>query len=79
VPRDLVGNWLYGVAYRTALQARGRLVRHRARERQVTDMPQKAVAPDIDLDALHQALDGEVDRLPEKYRVPVVLCDLEGR
>jgi cob(I)alamin adenosyltransferase len=42
-------------------------------------MPQKAVAPDIDLDALHQALDGEVDRLPEKYRVPVVLCDLEGR
>jgi RNA polymerase sigma-70 factor (ECF subfamily) len=79
VPRDLVGNWLYGVAYRTALQARGRLVRHRARERQVTEMPQQAVAPDVDVAALHQALDGELGRLPEKYRVPVVLCDLEGR
>ncbi len=79
VPRDLVGNWLYGVAYRTALQARGRRVRHQARERQVTDMPQPAVAPDVDVDALHQALDGELGRLPEKYRVPVVLCDLEGR
>src|SRR5262245_66033981 len=42
VPRDLVGNWLYGVAYRTALQARSRLVRHRARERQVKDMPHKS-------------------------------------
>lgn len=79
VPRDLVGNWLHGVAYRTALQARGRLARHRARERQVNDMPHTAVAPDVDLDALHQALDSELDQLPEKYRVPVVLCDLEGR
>jgi RNA polymerase sigma factor (sigma-70 family) len=79
VPRDLVGNWLYGVAYRTALQARSRLARRRARERQVTDMPHPTVAADIDFEVLHHALDGELDRLPEKYRVPLVLCDLEGR
>ena len=42
-------------------------------------MPHKAVAPDVDLDALHQALDSELNQLPAKYRVPVVLCDLEGR
>src|SRR5476649_2260083 len=35
VPRNLVGNWLHGVAYRTALQARDRLGRRRTRERQV--------------------------------------------
>src|SRR5262245_58317663 len=41
--RDLIGNWLYGVAYRTALQARVRLGRRRSREIQVKDMPQPAV------------------------------------
>jgi RNA polymerase sigma factor (sigma-70 family) len=79
VPRELVGNWLYGVAYRTALQARERLGRHRARERQVNEMPQPTVAADVDLEELHQALDRELNHLPEKFRVPIVLCDLEGR
>ena len=79
VPRDLVGNWLHGVAYRTALQARDRLGRRRARERQVMDMPQPTVAPDFDLHELHQALDEELNKLPEIYRVAIVLCDLEGR
>src|SRR5260221_6593076 len=78
VPRDLVGNWLHGVAYRTALQARGRLLRHRARERQVQEMPQPTVGPDLDLHELHQALDEELHGLPEKFRVAIVLCDLEG-
>jgi RNA polymerase sigma factor (sigma-70 family) len=79
VPRDLVGNWLHGVAYRTALQARNRLGRRRAHERQVKDMPQPTVAPEFDLQELHDALDQELNELPEKYRVPIVLCDLEGR
>jgi RNA polymerase sigma factor (sigma-70 family) len=78
-PRDLVGNWLYGVAYRTALQARGRRLRRQTRERQVTEMPHPCAPEVVDLEALHQALDAELDRLPTKYRVPVVLCDLEGR
>jgi RNA polymerase sigma factor (sigma-70 family) len=76
---DLIGNWLYGVAYRTALQARGRLGRRRAREIQVKDMPQPTVSQDFELHELHQALDLELNKLPDKYRVPIVLCDLEGR
>src|SRR5262249_41660342 len=43
-PRELVGHWLYGVAYRTALEARGILARRRAKERQVSAMPEPAVS-----------------------------------
>src|SRR5262245_25140757 len=45
-PRELVGNWLYGVAYRTALAARASSARHHAKERQLADMPQRTVAPE---------------------------------
>src|SRR5579864_4983839 len=79
VPRELVGNWLYGVAYRTALQARTKLCRRRARELQVMDMPHPTVSSNFDLLDLHQALDQELCKLPDKYRVPIVLCDLESR
>src|SRR5262245_23837893 len=43
VPRDRVANWLYGVAHQTALQARRTVARRRAREKQVTGMPEPAV------------------------------------
>src|SRR5262249_11635454 len=39
VPRELVGNWLYGVAHRTALKARSMAARRRALEARVRDMP----------------------------------------
>jgi RNA polymerase sigma factor (sigma-70 family) len=78
-PRELVGHWLYGVAYRTALDARSAAARRRTRERQVTDMPEpQAPAADAGPD-LRPLLDRELARLPEKYRVPVVLCELEGK
>jgi RNA polymerase sigma factor (sigma-70 family) len=79
VPRELVGNWLYGVAYRTALEARVRLGRRRARERQVKDMPQPIAPPALESLELQRFLDQELDKLPGKYRAAIVLCDLEGR
>src|SRR5436309_823431 len=45
-PRHLVGAWLYGVAYRTALKARGSAARRKAKEKQVDAMPQPAISPD---------------------------------
>jgi RNA polymerase sigma factor (sigma-70 family) len=79
VPPELVGNWLYGVAYRTALAARTRSVRRRAREKQVPDLPHPAVKAGDNLADLRRLLDDELSRLPEKYRVAVVLCELEER
>src|SRR5262249_29325184 len=78
-PRELVGHWLYGVAYRTALEARGILARRRAKERQVSAMPEPALPHADDEPDLRSILDEELNRLSSKYRVPVVLCELEGR
>jgi RNA polymerase sigma factor (sigma-70 family) len=78
--RELLGNWLYGVAYRTALDARAAATRRRARERQVSPMPEPEADGGADVwRDLRPLLDQELNRLPDKYRVPVVLCDLEGR
>ena len=78
-PREMVGNWLYGVAHQTALKARATRAKRQARERQVTDMPEPAVAVrDVGAD-WQPLLDQELSRLPNKYRVAIVLCDLEGK
>jgi RNA polymerase sigma factor (sigma-70 family) len=78
--REAVGNWLYGVAYNVAQKARSVASQRRARERQVAEMPEpEAVRQNKVSDDLLPVLVLELSRLPEKYRVPVVLCDLEGR
>jgi RNA polymerase sigma factor (sigma-70 family) len=78
-PRHMIANWLYGVAHQTALNARASAARRRARERQVTEMPEPA-GPEqkLWLD-LQPILDQELSRLPARYRSAIVLCDLEGK
>ena len=76
---ELVGNWLYGVACRTARKARARSARQRLRETQLEDLPQPTVEPEGGAAELRLLIDEDVSRLPERYRVPVVLCELEGR
>src|SRR5262249_22790154 len=77
-PREALGGWLYGVAYRTALEARRRRAKRRVEERQVQEMAQFAAEPDDPWRELLPLLDHELSRLPDKYSVPVVLCELEG-
>ena len=77
--KDMLGNWLYGVAHQTALQARRTAARRRAKEVQLTTMPDiKAVETDPWAD-IQPLLDEELSRLPDIYRAVIVLCDLEGR
>jgi RNA polymerase sigma factor (sigma-70 family) len=79
-PREGVGNWLYGVAFRTAIKARSVLARRRSREKQVETMPDTpAPAPADVWSDLQPVIDDELSRLPVKLRLPVILCDLEGR
>jgi RNA polymerase sigma factor (sigma-70 family) len=79
VPREMVGNWLYGVACRTAREVRRAAARRRAREKQVEHMPHPRVEPEECWPELRPLLDQELARLPEKYRAVLVLCDLEGK
>ncbi len=80
VPRELVGNWLYGVAYRTALEAKASRARRKAREGQVSARSETRDLLDVTAEREQLAiLDRELAGLPERYRAAVVLCDLEGR
>ena len=77
-PRSLLGNWLYGVAYRTALEAKRAAAVRRARERRAAAMKNRAptnygAPPD-----LRELLDRELTALPDVYRAAIVVCDLEG-
>ncbi len=78
-PREGVGNWLYGVAYRTALRARSSNARRRQKESKTVDRCGSDAAEDEGWLELLPYLDRELNRLPDKYRLPVVLCELEGR
>jgi RNA polymerase sigma-70 factor (ECF subfamily) len=77
--RELLASWLYGVAYNTALKAKAAAAKRRIRERHVSRMPERAAPEQEPSEGLLPFLDKELDRLPEKYRTAIVLCDLEGR
>lgn len=79
VPREMVGNWLYGVAYQTALKARASAAKRQSREKLVTRMPEPELVQPDPWPELQPLLDQELNRLPAKYRVAIVLCDLEGK
>jgi RNA polymerase sigma factor (sigma-70 family) len=77
--QPLLSAWLYGVAYKVAARLRGRTWKRQARENQGVDLASVAAAFDPDPLDLPPLLHEEVQRLPDKYRNPIVLCYLEGK
>jgi RNA polymerase sigma factor (sigma-70 family) len=77
--QDSLGSWLYGVAYRIALKARSQVVRRQAHERRLFDMAIDDPPDEPIWRELRPVIDEELGRLPHKYRVPLVLCYLEGK
>ncbi len=77
--REMMANWLYGVAQQTAMKARAMLAKRRTREKQGTAMPEPQAAEQDTRNDLQALLDQELSRLPDKYRVAIVLCDLDGK
>jgi RNA polymerase sigma-70 factor (ECF subfamily) len=76
--QDSLGPWLHRVAYHAAARARLAASRRRVAEQKAAErVPERAETSTWDdlTDAIHE----EIVRLPERYRVPVVLCDLEER
>jgi RNA polymerase sigma factor (sigma-70 family) len=80
-PRTALPAWLYGVAYRTALRARTMSDRRRRREAAVETLPEPASATTdlVETSDVVAVVDEEIARLPERLRVPVLLCELEGQ
>jgi RNA polymerase sigma factor (sigma-70 family) len=77
--RGSLAGWLYTVAYHLALKARASALRLRVRERPLEDLPAAEPSADSIWWELRPILDEELNRLPEKYRAPLVLCYLEGK
>ena len=75
----MLANWLYGVAHLTAVNAKKVALRQGGRERQVANMPEPEVIAQNRSHDLQGLLDQELIGLADKYRVVIVLCDLEGK
>jgi len=79
--QDSIGNWLYGVAYRVAMKTRSKCIRQRQRELEYQPERSEGATPadQITWGELRCVLDDELQRLPAKYRAPLLLCYLEGK
>jgi len=81
--REAVSSWLYQVAYRLALRARSKVAKHVLHETphidSFADRSTQPPAEDLAWRELGVVLDGEIQKLPEKLRVPFVLCYLQGK
>jgi RNA polymerase sigma factor (sigma-70 family) len=77
-PPERLAAWLYGVARHLALKCRRADARRRRREAQAVRRPSPDPLAEVSARELLLLLDAEVARLPEAYRLPVLLCGLEG-
>jgi RNA polymerase sigma factor (sigma-70 family) len=76
--RGSVGSWLHGVAYRLALKARAAAATRRRHESCSPARPPDESPDDLTWRELSAILHEELERLPHRYRAPLVLCYLEG-
>jgi RNA polymerase sigma factor (sigma-70 family) len=73
-----LASWLHGIAHRVALRARAQAAAQRRRDQQAS-RPDQVVPEEVTWGELRTALDGELRRLPDHWRQPLILCYLEGR
>jgi RNA polymerase sigma factor (sigma-70 family) len=75
--RESLGPWLHRVACRVAARAHAEMRQRKAVERRAVEM-MAGRNNDAERDDLAAVLHEEIDHLPERFRVPIVLCELEG-
>jgi RNA polymerase sigma factor (sigma-70 family) len=74
---DSLPSWLHGVAFRTARKLRAALTRRRAREGLA--VAPRAAAEDLTVRDAAEMLHTELEKLPARYKEPLVLCYLQGK
>jgi RNA polymerase sigma factor (sigma-70 family) len=77
--KESVAGWLYQVAYRAAVKARARAANQQQQERKAQPKPSTDPLAEVTGRELLSVLDEELQRLPQRYRTPLVLCYLEGK
>jgi RNA polymerase sigma factor (sigma-70 family) len=76
--KDSLSSWLHGVAYRVASNLKKKIARRRAHEGKLLGEP-PATREEVSWRDVKAVLDEELQRLPEHFRVPLLLCYLEGK
>ena len=76
--RGSIGGWLHGVAWRVARRLQTQRARRAERSLRPDEAVQSDPAAEVTWREVQRVLDEELQRLPEKYRAPLVLCYLEG-
>ncbi|HTU20905.1 MAG TPA: sigma-70 family RNA polymerase sigma factor [Gemmataceae bacterium] len=77
--REALGSWLYRVAYRIALKARAQVKKRASAASDLEDIEAPPETDDVGQRELRRMICEEVDRLPAKYRAPIVACFFEGK
>jgi RNA polymerase sigma factor (sigma-70 family) len=77
--RELLAKWLYGVAYRIARRMRVDTAKRLKRETRAT--PRQAADPWVEVSGqeLSVLLEDELHGLPDRYRLPFLLCHVDGQ
>jgi RNA polymerase sigma factor (sigma-70 family) len=80
----VLAGWLHEVAHRIAIKAKASAARRRTLEREGVAMSPLVIEPNNQDEAaawneLRPVLHAEVELLPERYRLPVILSYLEGK
>jgi RNA polymerase sigma factor (sigma-70 family) len=77
---ESLGPWLHGVSLRVAKRARSDRARQRVAERRKAEIMQQRDHAEFRPEAMdYSELHEEIDRLPAKYRQPIILCYMQGR
>jgi RNA polymerase sigma factor (sigma-70 family) len=76
---EALPNWLFSVATRLAKRMRAAATRRQAREVALVEPPMSEPQPGEGLGDVGPLLYEEIARLPAKYRIPFVLCYLDGK
>ncbi len=77
--KDSLSSWLHGVAFRVASDLKKRDARKQNEGKSIDEVPGGDTVSEVTWQEAQVVLDEELNRLPESYRAPLVLCYLEGR